>query len=330
MGRNRRQRQTLLVILLAALVLCLLTVIVQAREMGFERLQEGGFQVQNHEEVLQGKRGNPFQYRILSEWIVEGFIQAFKAWGIPSPSAVGFLAFRILQNILIFTLAAYYYRKLGLNQFAAILGISLLAWSFTQALYGADLQFNTYGDILFYLAAGLAIAHRRVNWVIPITFLAAFNRETSLLIPFLLVAAYIEMKPTISLPRNIFTVVGVSLALFAVVFIGLRIAFGPQELIVPYGYHIGMELFTYNLTLPATYIEVFGVLGLLPIMAIVARKQWPDLLVRFFWALVPIWFVVHLFASILAESRLLLVPQALIFIPGALFGVVQVRSGTTG
>jgi hypothetical protein len=319
--RASRRRTTLLVIVLCALVFSLFTVIVQSREMGFDKLQEGGFQVDNHQKMLDGQRGNPFQYRILSEWLVELFIIAFKQSALPFPSAIGFLTFRILQNVFIFVFAAYYYKKLGLTTYSAILGLGLLAYSFTQALYGADLQFNTYSDILFYMAAGLAIVYRREGWIIPITVLAAFNRETSGLIPVLLIAAHLQLKPKIAVLPRILIIGGIAMALYAAIFIGLRIEYGPEELLVPYGNHIGLELLIYNLTLPATYVELFGVLGLLPIMAILSIRRWPDALVLFFWALAPIWFLIHLFASVLAESRLVLVPQALIFIPGALLGV---------
>jgi hypothetical protein len=324
MTRARNRRITLLIILLCAIVLSLFTVTVQAREMGFERLQEGGFQVDNHQQMLAGHRGNPFQYRILSEWLAEIFVIAFKNTALPLPSATAFLTFRLLQNIFIFLFAAYYYKRLGLSTYTAILGLSLLAWSFTQALYGADLQFNTYGDVLFYLAAALAIVSRRYIWIIPITALAALNRETSGLIPFMLIADQIQFRPKLSVPRRPLIIAGIALSVYVVAFVGLRIAYGPQELLVPYEHHIGMELLTYNLTLPATYVELFGVLGLLPIMALVSWRRWPETLKRFFWVIVPLWFLIHLFASVLAEARLVLVPHALIFIPGALFGVVGV------
>lgn len=330
---NYRTRQTiLLIILFCALLFSLFTVIIQAREIirvseqGIDALQEGGFQADNHQQMMAGHRGNPFQYRIFSEWVVEGFIQALKSTSFPYPSATAFLGVRLLQNLLIFLVAAYYYKKLGLTTYGAILGLAILAWSMTQALYAADLQFNTYSDVLFYLLAGLAIAYRRYLWIIPIIVLAALNRETSGLIPFMLIADQLQIRPTLNAPRRNLTIAGIALVLYAAIFIGLRIAYGPQELLVPYGHHIGMELFTYNLSpnqnLPATLIEVFGVLSVLPILAILSMRRWPDLLTRFFWTVVPLWFLIHLFASVIAESRLLLVPMALVFIPGTLLGSI--------
>ena len=51
---------------------------------------------------------------------------------------------------------------------------------------GSDIQFNTFFDVTFYLLAGLCILQKRFVWIVPITLLAALNRETSGLIPFLL------------------------------------------------------------------------------------------------------------------------------------------------
>ena len=62
-------------------------------------------------------------------------------------------------------------------------------------------------------------------------------------------------------------------------------------------------------------------LGILPFLAIFCYRNWPGTLRIFFRIVVPAWFGVHFFAALVAETRLLLVPQALIFIPGALFGI---------
>jgi hypothetical protein len=50
-------------------------------------------------------------------------------------------------------------------------------------------------------------------------------------------------------------------------------------------------------------------------------QTWPRALKIFFWVVVPAWFGVHFFTALVAETRLLLVPLALVFIPGALFGI---------
>lgn len=76
-----------------------------------------------------------------------------------------------------------------------------------------------------------------------------------------------------------------------------------------------------------TYVRVLGVLGIVPPVALYGWRSWPPVLQMFFWAVVPIWFTVHLAAAILAESRLLLVPQALVFLPGALLTIADGAAG---
>ena len=57
--RVRSGPLTLAIILICAFVFSLFTVFIQSREMGFDRLQEGGFQVDNHNKMLAGHRGDP-------------------------------------------------------------------------------------------------------------------------------------------------------------------------------------------------------------------------------------------------------------------------------
>ena len=66
---------------------------------------------------------------------------------------------------------------------------------------------------------------------------------------------------------------------------------------------------------------LLATMGIIPFLALFSYRKWPHELKVFFWLIVPVWFLVHLFASTMAETRLFLVPYALIFIPGALFGL---------
>ena len=57
---------------------------------------------------------------------------------------------------------------------------------------------------------------------------------------------------------------------------------------------------------------------------------WPRELKGFFWAMVPAWIVVHFPLSQVAETRLFLVPQFMVFVPGALFGLRYWRKREAG
>jgi hypothetical protein len=136
-------------------------------------------QLDNHRQVLDGTVGDPWRYRLLSEWLTEGAIDALRALGVGRPVLVGFLGVRVVQNAAIFLLAWILYRRLGLGRRRAALGLALLAWGTTQSLYEANLAFNTYSDVGFYLAAAVLLLYGAWAWIVPLTALAALNRETA-------------------------------------------------------------------------------------------------------------------------------------------------------
>jgi len=307
-------------VLICMILFSVLTVYLQVMslEKPFLYYLEQGLQIQRHSAVLDGSAPNPWQYRVLAEHLVEGAIQLFKNLDIAHPVASAFVSFRFLQNILIFGLAYLYYRKLNLPAAHALVGLGLLAWGMTYAYYDSDLQFNTYFDIIFYLLAGLLILFDCVVWLIPLMLLAALNRETSGLIPFMALALVFPWKAE-SPKRKTIIVIAVSLGIFAAIFIGLRLVFPHQEISVPHGHFMGLDLLRYNLFRAITWSQLFATLSILPALALLAYKKWPLALRTFFWVVAPVWFLVHPFTSVMAETRVFLVPQALIFIPGALF-----------
>jgi hypothetical protein len=313
---NSNPRAVLYAVLAVAILFSLVTVAWQVQTLGLPYLETWN-QIQRHNAVLQGTAGNPWQYRVLAEYAAEGFIRIFQGMNFPHAVAVAFIFFRLLQNVLIFLAAFYYYRRLRLSIPHGLMGLGILTWSMTTALYDSDLQFNTYFDILFFLLAGMAILSEKPLWIIPLTVLAAFNRETSGLIPLMLLAAQYRTPPGKARTLSIGTA-GFSLALYAAIFVGLRLYYGHQELILAYGHAPGFDLLSYNLLRLITWVMLIATLGILPILAICSYSHWPCVLRSFFWVIVPVWFLVHAFVSVMAETRLFLVPQALIFIPGAL------------
>jgi hypothetical protein len=138
---SRKDGQKILIIsgiFFSILLFSLLTVFAQVRELGLFYIEEGD-QVARHVRVLQGRAGDPWQYRVLSEYLVEAALQIIQNLRIPRPVAAAFIGFRILQNIVIFSIAAIYYRKLGLNIYTMLIGLSLLSWAMTHSLYDSDL-----------------------------------------------------------------------------------------------------------------------------------------------------------------------------------------------
>jgi hypothetical protein len=310
---------------LCIILLSLVTVSVQVRKLTLDYIITGT-QQERHHKVLEGKAGNPWQYRVLSEYIVDGALRAAWKLDIPKPVTTAFIGCRIIQNLMIFILCLVFYRMLGINHFLSLLGMGILAWSMTHSLYDSDLQYNTYSDVIFYLVAGICLVRGKYIWILPITLFAALNRETSGLIPILLagvMAARGEWKT--SRRKYGLTIVVTSLAVFIAVFVWLRLHYGEQKFLSGLGHQPGKEMFLYNIRRLISWEKLFVMLGIIPFIALFNWRNWPVELKYMALVLLPVWFVIMFLTAIIAEARIFLVPQALIFIPGAL-----INMGSTG
>ena len=221
-------------------------------------------------------------------------------------------------------LAYVYFRKLKLGPIIALLGMVLLAWGMSYVYYGSDLQFNTFFDVIFYLLSGIIILQRRFFWVFPITLLAALNRETSGLIPLLfLVSIYFTATEETPQKSAYYMAALVAMLVYTGIFIGLRVLNPSSGIITAQGHGPGLGMLQYNTFRIITWWQLVATLSILPVIALLGYRKWPVHLKIFFWVIVPIWFVVHAFSSVIAETRLVLVPLVMVFIPGALWTVAH-------
>jgi uncharacterized membrane protein len=107
--------------------------------------------------------------------------------------------------------------------------------------------------------------------------------------------------------------------------VAVRVVVGSAPLFKPFGLSPGWDYVSYNLRDGRTWEYLFRTVNIVPLVALAGVRQWPRELRAFAVAIVPAWLVIHLSASILAESRLLLVPLAVVFIPGALLALQPSR-----
>jgi len=282
-------------------------------------------QIARHRNVLQGTAPDPWQYRLLAEWIAEGALRLFQSLGVRDSVAPGFLSLRVVQNFFIFALAFGLYRRLTASPLLALMGMFLLAGTMKNVFYDNDLSFNTYFDVLFYLLAAMLILQRRYSWIVPLMVFAALNRETSGLIVAMLCLAIIEDRR--STPQKYF-VAALAALIFVAVFFGVRASFPPRPLYVPYEQKPGFPLFLYNVTRAFTWEQLFHTLGFLPLLSGLFFFALPRLWRNFLLILPPAWFGIHLFLSVVGETRLFLVPQAIVFIPGALLAWRHIQLGS--
>lgn len=273
-----------------------------------------------HQRMLDGDSEffNPWQYRMFSTLVAEGFYRGLNSI-IPSMDRVkSFLLFRFLQNLLIFFVADLYFRALNIrNPWLRLTGQLILAFCMAHSVFQSDLSFNTYFDILFYLLAAWLILKKYYIWIIPVTAVAAFNRETSALIPAMLVIPFINWKAR-RIPWSVLKPGIVAGILFILVFVSVRVYYGYRPAVGIHGMTTIRDYVLFNMKFFRIYPELLGTLAFLPIVVLVYLKRLPEMLRTWFWIICPIWFVIHFVYTTAVETRLFLVPQALIFIPAFL------------
>lgn len=320
-----------------ALLLSFLTVFNQVKTLGLS-WHEANYKARL-DAIMAGEAPAPDQYRLLSNRPVAAAYGLAERLGVPRPVGTVMVAVRLFQNFILFLLALWYYRKLGIPLYAGLLGLSALAWGMTQSNYQSDLSIDAYTDMLVYLAAVLVLLSRRVGWLVPITLLGALNRETSGLIPLLPMAlAYISGKTHVerietSDPREASTqrllrTGVVCLALYLAVCMGLRGHYGERPWLS--GSLWPQPALAYNLGNPRTWMHLIGIWGLVPVLALISIHTWPPALRAVFWAVVPLWTGAHFLYSTVETGRAMLLPLLLAFVPGALCGLCAARRAGPG
>jgi len=276
-------------------------------------------QLSRHIDVLNGIAPNPWQYRVLSEWIAEAFIYiSARLLLLDHAAYMAFWGLRVLQNLILLSMAYLYFTRLGITKTASVYGIFLLAGGMLHVFHESDLSFNTYFDVIFYLLAGILILNRKYAWVPVLMVAAALNRETSAMIPVLLIIWAWLGRPSDRAKALISGLM--SLFVWVLIFTALHLYYPNAPIFNKITGNIspGWELLRYNLSVPQMPILLFQTLGFSPLVAVITQRYW-HLFVRIcFLSLVPVWILVHAFGGVWAETRIFLVLLAVVFIPATL------------
>jgi hypothetical protein len=277
-------------------------------------------QLVRHQRMLDGNSEffNPWQYRVFSTYVSEAFADTVRFFVPSIGKAYAFLGLRFIQNIVIFILAGLYFRRLAIeNPWLRLSGILILGFCMAHSVFASDLSINTYFDIIFYLTAAILILKNKYFWIVPLMFVAALNRETSALIPLMVVLPAINWKERL-IDRNRLWAGAAAGIVFLVVFFSIRAYYGYREAMGINDMTSIKEFFLYNIKFKRMYLQMIGTLGFLPIVVVLFLNKLSPTLRTWFWIVVPVWFIIHLCYSAAVESRLFLVPQALIFVPAFL------------
>jgi hypothetical protein len=305
---------------------------------------------------------NPWQYRMLCPLIIEGLMYVYnhtidKIYPVeekfnfqynqtsePNPETkqflellqtkgalkylIVFILFRLFLNMLVFTLAYLLWRRFVHNRLLILFGLMFVSLAMGNAVIASDLTFNTYLDNVFYLIAACIIVYRyHYLWFLPLTILAALNRETAMLIPLLFFVSQTDfsaVKFNLSLiksiqfpPTRIWLFTFFLLLLFIGIFISVRMYYGyvPPQV---WKASPGAEMIKLNLISPValkSYMELLGVMAVIPFVILYCFYRFPVILKVWFLTVVPLWFAVHIYSVVIYQTRLFMVPLILILLP---------------
>lgn len=346
MSVPRRPARRLLVLL--ALLLTSATVLYQQESDG--RSTPARFEVLRHLEWMQGRSYlfNPWQYRVLPDLVIEATVRGFDqvpAWRERAKvryapdeplkrrifaNGWALLPYRLLKVMLmlaIFASLLAWLRRVGVaDPKARWLGVVLLAYAMGQAHFDSAMAFSSDFDLWFFLLAALAITSGRPAWILPLSLLAAANRETGALIPVMLAATAVDLRGRRVRDRGALAWAALSLLAFFAVFAAVRSFYGWQPPSPVYGNDGILDFLRFNLTDRYTIPELLGTFLLVPALALAGYRRWSPELRLWFWWIVPVWLAVHFAHAMLRETRLLLVPHALILVPGLLLALGRDRA----
>lgn len=319
---------------------------------------------ERHRAVIENRSEyyNPWQYRILCPYIIEGMLWVYNHsvdkiypveeklhFNIESTSGtteetsefiqlmqtpgamkymIVFVFFRFVEHLFIFFLAWKLWQYFVKSKWLIFFGINFLALALGNAVAVADLSFNTYMDIIFYLLTAIIIVYKKNrNYLIPIAIAGAFNRETSILIPALYFISQTDFTgfvfskfnlKAIRWPKwNTWLFTGILYLLFFSVFIALRMHYGyrPQQVWkAPAGWPM-LKLNLMSAVGIKAYLELIGALAVIPLLILYKWRRFPYLLRKWFLFIVPIWFGVHYISVVAYQTRLFMVPFIIIMLP---------------
>ena len=273
---------------------------------------------QFHRGAVENRHSDHRAYRVLSDYALAGIEWLLRGHeSDPAPASLLFWG-RYFTDLLMFLLAGLFYRKLGLNRRAVILGLGILAFAMFPTSYRSGLNIATFLDISVFLLAGVLVLDRRWPALICLAPLAALNKETSILITVLPLACAFKWRP-LTLPRREIKVTALALGVWLAVY-GVMHLFLGHAVFNKYIDNPGTDFIFFNFFKdPDGYRQLFKTLGVLPLLAFFGLRRAPTALGRMFWVVAPAWFVVHTILAWWAETRLYMVPMALVFIPLSLY-----------
>jgi hypothetical protein len=276
-----------------------------------------------HQAKIDRTAEDPYRFRLLSDYALEGLLRVVPGALKDKYAQVSF-GFRLIQNFFLFWAAYAYFKTLKLSRNLCLVGLSLISFAMGYAFPASDLSFYTYTEIILFLITGILVNRGWIWPVLPLTILAALNREEAVFIPFLLLSApkFLDGLRVLGFKgvnHRYLLVFSLSLFVFFITYFGLRAWIGPGKYAISrYGEIFpGIILLKLNLKNPKVWMGLLQMYNL-TVLAVLFLKKWPrSLLVLLVCVLLP-WFAAQFYFASADETRLFLLPLVLVLIPAIL------------
>lgn len=262
-----------------------------------------GLTMHHHYSALNGTAGIPWAQRPLCEWIVEGLYRVIKPPDIGGREGSGLTLLicilRVFTEAGVILAAAWYLRVWRIGRAMTVLLCCTIGWAYLTCCRDAALYLNLHAELIMCLiAAGMLVRGKTTIPLILIPFMAA-NRETSIVIPVMMLALGWRHLGAIALWLAVW--VGVNAHTLGC----LRLT----DSIGPLNYPVA------NIMREATWINHAATWMVMPALALVFWRKWPPLLKRWFWMVAPAWMIVNLIFCRVNETRVFLLPYILFVLP---------------
>jgi Dolichyl-phosphate-mannose-protein mannosyltransferase len=283
--------------------------------------------ISDHNLVMAGTAGSPWQYRVLSDYLIEAVFKVVAAAQNRTPylyGLTGFLLFRGAQELCIFGLGFVYFRKLGLGVMRSVVGLAVVCTAMVVGQIQTNWQLDAYTELILYLLAAIFVLSRRWALVVPVAVLAALNRETGVFIPLMPLALMNVRAPRSLQNLVIYRTVSISLVLFVLIRVVLFFALPSQDTstrLIP-------EDLVSSIKMEGPFVYVAIALGTLPFVGALGLPTGSPFLRYLFWLIIPVWMVTHAWGNMVMAPIPFLVPLALVIVPSALFGAAALLQKT--
>jgi len=268
--------------------------------------------------IINFSANAPYLYRLLMSNLLKIFIGSNPEI---SNFIIGSLIFRLLQNLLILIISFNYYQLIINRKLLSFLGTFLLILGIHIAL-GDSIYFylDSYTNVILFLMAGLIIKLKKFWILIPLTFLASFNREEAVFISILLIIECFVIKSSQNQKKYMIFISILSFLISVFVYTWLRTILDSSAYNQSFYGNIypGIQLIKTNLRNKNTYLGIVKVFNINLLTLFIKNYHSSQFIYQLILIVLP-WFVSQLTFGSTNETRLFLPLLSVIFIPELLF-----------